>query len=104
MVEHYHADNGVFRANKWVAEECKHMGQGTSYTGVNAHHQNGMAERRVRELQDLARTILIHSKNARWKDSISTHLWPYYAVRTTNDAINHTPSFFQPGTEPTHSY
>ena len=89
-IENYHADNGVFRANEWDAE-CKRLGQGMSYAGVNAHHQNGMAERRVRELQDLARTMLIHA-NARWRDNVTAHLWPY-AIRTANEAFNHTPSF-----------
>jgi hypothetical protein len=62
-----------------------------SYVGVNAHHQNGIAERKIRELQELARTILIHA-NARWSDSVTATLWPY-AIRMANEAVNHTPSF-----------
>ena len=89
-VDNYHADNGIFKAHYWV-EACKRQGQGMTYAGVNAHHQNGIAERRIRELRELARTMLIHA-NARWKDSVSTNLWPY-ALRYANEAINHTPSF-----------
>jgi hypothetical protein len=89
-IENYHADNGIFKAHHWV-KTCKQDGQGVTYAGVNAHHQNGVAERRIRELQELARTMLIHA-NARWSDSVTANLWPY-AIRTANKSINHTPSF-----------
>jgi hypothetical protein len=65
-----------------------------SYAGVNAHHQNGVAERRIRELQELARAMLIHA-NFRWKDSVTANLWPY-AIRMASDAVNNTPSFQDP--------
>ena len=60
------------------------------FAGVNAHHQNGVAERRIRTLQEMARTMLIHA-NKRWPDSITTNLWPY-AIRMASDAINNTPN------------
>ena len=43
-VQAYHADNGIFKANKWV-EECRERKQDLTFAGVNAHHQNGVAER-----------------------------------------------------------
>ena len=88
-IENYHADNGIFKAYKWI-EACKKDGQGMTFAAVNAHHQNGIAERRIRELQELARAMLMHA-NARWGDTITANLWPY-AVRNASDAINHTPS------------
>ncbi|KAI2494626.1 hypothetical protein MHU86_19904 [Fragilaria crotonensis] len=88
-VENYHADNGIFKAYKWV-DACKLDGQGMTFAAVNAHHQNGIAERRIRELQELARAMLTHA-NARWSDTITANLWPY-AIRNANDAVNHTPS------------
>ncbi|KAI2502104.1 hypothetical protein MHU86_12334 [Fragilaria crotonensis] len=88
IVENYLADNGIFKAHKWV-EACKNDAQGLTFAGVNAHHQNGVAERRICELQDMARTMLIHA-NSRWPDAITANLWPY-AVRAANDAINHSP-------------
>jgi hypothetical protein len=45
-IQAYHADNGIFRAYKWV-EACQSKGQSLTFAGVNAHHQNGMAERRI---------------------------------------------------------
>lgn len=88
-VKAYHADNGVFRAKKWV-DHCASMQQGLSFAGVNAHHQNGKAERRIRELQELARTMLIHASK-RWPKCITANLWPY-AIRMANHVYNHTPS------------
>ncbi|CAJ1959006.1 unnamed protein product [Cylindrotheca closterium] len=88
-VQHYHADNGIFRAHKWV-DECRKMEQGLSFAGVNAHHSNGLAERRIRSLQDLARSMLIH-QHRRWSMAGTVHLWPY-ALRMANDAINESPN------------
>ena len=46
---HYDADNGRFADNAFIAD-CKAQRQGLSYCGVNAHFQNGIAERRIRDL------------------------------------------------------
>ena len=88
-VEAYHADNGIFRAHKWV-KECQDRGQALTYAGVNAHHQNGIAERRIRTLQELARTMLLHASK-RWPKTVTTNLWPY-ALRMANEMLNQTPS------------
>ena len=70
----YHADNGIFRENKWVLD-CKSKNQNLTIVGVNAHHQNGIAERSIREIKDTARTMLIHA-NKRWPNCIAANLWP----------------------------
>ena len=87
-VKAYHADNGIFRANAWRAACTKH-GQGLTFAGVNAHHANGIAEKRIRDLQDLTRTQLIHATR-RWKQCITVNLWPY-ALLMANDVLNNTP-------------
>ena len=87
-VKAYHADNGIFRAHKWV-NACNENKQQLTFAGVNAHHQNGVAERRIRELQELARTMMIHASR-RWKNTLSTTLWPY-ALRIANNVYNNTP-------------
>ncbi len=92
-VLNYHADNGIFKAKLWT-EECQKLGQGLTFAGVNAHHQNGIAERRIRELQKLARAMLIHA-NSRWSNNITAHLWPY-AVRIAGESINNTPCMQDP--------
>lgn len=88
-IQHYHADNGVFKTNQWK-NHCMERGQGFSFAGVNAHHQNGRAERRIRTLQELSRTSLIHA-HRRWPEAITANLWPY-ALRIANEALNHSPS------------
>jgi hypothetical protein len=88
-IKAYHADNGIFRANKWV-DNCRNSGQTLTFAGVNAHHSNGHAERRIRSLQDLTRTMLIHA-NRRWPTAVTVHLWPY-ALRMANNAINEAPN------------
>ena len=73
-------------------EECYKNRQGMSFAGVNAYHQNGIAERRIKELQELARTMLIHG-NHRWDKAIAPNLRPY-AIQMTNDIVNYAPSFY----------
>ena len=88
QVLHYHADNGIFTDNAFTAA-VKASGQQISFCGVNAHFQNGVAERKIRDLTEHARTMLIHA-NSRWPSAITTNLWPY-ALRSANDIINATP-------------
>ena len=87
-VQAYHADNGIFKAKKWV-EECRQRKQDITFAGVNAHHQNGIAERRICELQETTRAMLIHATK-RWPGVVTIHLWPY-AIRMANQAYNATP-------------
>ncbi len=54
QIANYHADNGIFKAHQWM-EACRKDQLGMAFAGVNAHHQNGHAERRIRELQELTR-------------------------------------------------
>ena len=73
-VEHYHADNGVF-ASRAFRDEIAKCGQGLSFCGVGAHHQNGVAERRIQDLADAARASLAHA--AHRNPSVTANLWPY---------------------------
>jgi hypothetical protein len=43
---HYHADNGRFHDNAFCAA-CKQGGQRLTFCGVNAHFQNGRAEKAI---------------------------------------------------------
>jgi hypothetical protein len=43
-IEAYHSDNGIFKSKAWQ-DNCAMNGQGLTFAGVNAHHQNGKAER-----------------------------------------------------------
>ena len=87
-VQAYHADNGIFKAKKWV-EECRQRKQDLTFAGVNAHHQNGVPQRRICELQEMTRAMLIHATK-RWPGVVTIKLWPY-AIRISNQAYNATP-------------
>jgi hypothetical protein len=56
---------------------------------VNAHFQNGIAEKRIRDLQEPARNQLLHAK-ARWPAAVTTNLWPY-TLRKTQHMRNSLP-------------
>jgi Reverse transcriptase (RNA-dependent DNA polymerase) len=81
-ISHCHADNGRFAETAFMAHVAK-CGQTITFCGVNAHFQNGQAERRIRTLQELGRTQLLHAM-ARWPVAISHHLWPYVICNVSN--------------------
>jgi hypothetical protein len=87
-VSHYHADNGIFASAQFI-KAVEFDGQTISYCAVNAHHQNGKAEKKIRDLQDMARSMLLHAKQ-RWPSAITSNLWPY-AMRMASDVINMSP-------------
>ena len=72
---HYHADNGRFADNAFKAS-CERERQRLTFCGVNAHFQNGIAERAIRDLQDMTRKQLLHA-NSRWQAAVHLALWPY---------------------------
>ena len=59
-IKAYHVDNDIFLAHSWV-NSCAKQSQALTFSGVNAHHKNGISERRIRNLQDLTRTQLVHA-------------------------------------------
>jgi hypothetical protein len=73
-IKHYHADNGIF-ASKTFRRAIIRANQTITFCGVNAHHQNGVAERRIRDLSECARAMLLHARHRNPK--VTTHLWPY---------------------------
>jgi transposase InsO family protein len=88
-IKHYHADNGRFKDNLFT-KSIEDKGQTISFCGVGAHHQNGIAEKRIGDLQRRATTLLLHAQR-RWPDAINTHLWTY-AIRAANDSRNYAPT------------
>jgi hypothetical protein len=89
-VRHYHADNGRFADNGFI-NHCKLNNQTISYCGVNAHWQNGIAEKKIRDLQEKARTMLLYA-NHKWPTMLSPSLWPY-ALRAAAEVENSVPLF-----------
>jgi hypothetical protein len=86
-IKHYHADNGRFADNAFK-QHCEQSNQTISYCGVNAHFQNGVGERAIQDITEVAPTMLLHAK-ARWPSCVHLCLWPYAlrnAVRVWNTA------------------
>jgi hypothetical protein len=74
-ISEYHADNGRFAESAW-RQSCESLNQTFSYCGVGAHHQNGVAERRIQDLSNAARASLLHAMYL-WPEGVSRNLWPY---------------------------
>ena len=73
-VYHYHADNGRF-ADKGFIQGCQKQCQGLTYCGVNTHFQNGIAGKKIRDLQEQTRTMMLHALQ-KWSSMFSIHRWP----------------------------
>jgi hypothetical protein len=84
-IQQYHADNGRFQDTAFKSA-CKEQGQELSFCGINAHFQNGRAERKIHDLQDRACTSLLHAIR-KWPQAITINLWPY-TMRYANDVNN----------------
>jgi len=84
-VQRYHADNGRFAEPAFV-EDCKKLNQKLTFCGVGAHHQNGIVERKIKEITLSARTMLLHAIRY-WPEYISIILWPF-AVKCAEDRLN----------------
>ena len=72
---HYHCDNGQFADNAWK-QSCEASCQRLTFCGVNAHFQNGIAERMIWDLSEIARKQLLHAR-ACWPTTAHFELWPY---------------------------
>ena len=81
----YHADNVRF-ADKGFRDDCTSSNQTITFCGVGSHHQNGIAERKIKDITLVGRTLLLHAKRM-FPEYISTILWPF-AVKCYEDRLN----------------
>jgi hypothetical protein len=72
---HYHCDNGRFVDNAFK-NSCSAKGQQLTFCGVNAHFQNGIAKKAIRDLQESVQKQLLHARQC-WSAAIHLALWPY---------------------------
>ena len=93
-VRHYHCDNGLFNSHLFHTS-IRRSNQTISFCGVNAHHQNGKAERRIRDITEGARTALLHASH-RWPKAIDASLWPA-ALKNYVNIRNNLPTEYIPG-------
>ena len=81
-IRHSHCDNGRF-ANRAFMDDIHKASQTITFCGVVAHHQNGVAERHIRDITEIARTMLLHAAH-RWPKTITSNLWPQALKHATN--------------------
>jgi hypothetical protein len=89
VVQDYLTDSGAFKANNFFSH-IHETQQLLRYCGTNAHHQNGVAERAIQFISNMARAMILHS-SIHWKDGIDTSIWPM-AVTYTTHIYNNTPN------------
>ena len=59
-IKSYHSDNGVFSLQEFHAH-CQALNQKLTFSDVGAHHQNGIAERAIQTVMNMARANMIHA-------------------------------------------
>jgi hypothetical protein len=88
VVQDYLTDSGAFKANKCVAH-INETHQKLKCCGTNAHHQNGVAERAIQTISNMARAMILHA-SLHWKYGCDSSLWPM-AVTYATHIYNNTP-------------
>ncbi len=81
----YHANNGRF-ADKGFQDNCTQSNQVITFCGVSSHHQNGIAEQKIKDITLGGRTLLLHAK-CMLPEYKSTILW-LFAVKCYKDRMN----------------
>ncbi len=79
-IQRIHADNAQEFKSKRMARKCKKMGINLTYTSARTPENNGLAERTIQSITNIARTMLIESNLAAW-------YWGHamlYAITTYN--------------------
>ena len=89
-IRRYRADNGRYSDPSFL-QDIKDNGQIITFCGVGAHHQNGIAEKKIRDLVENARTQLVHAMHL-WPGMIQQVLWPFAlkAVVRNHNKFKHT--------------
>ncbi len=56
-------------------EDCASLDQRYSFSGVGAHHQNGIAKRNIKTVAQWARANMLHFAH-HWPDKANVRFWP----------------------------
>ena len=86
----YMSDNGSSFTSREFTDHLTKFFQISKFAGVGAHHHNTQAERAIRTIMSIARTMMIHS-GIYWPDVATSTLWPM-AVKHACHLFNHVPN------------
>ena len=74
-IQHYHCSNGWFSDNAFK-QACYEACQLLTFCGINAHFQNDIVKRSIRNLSESTCKHLLHAC-ACWLQAVHFALWPY---------------------------
>jgi hypothetical protein len=89
-IKTYHCD-GVIMASKAYKSAVETAGQTITFSSINAHHQDGIAERQIQTVQNRAHAMLFNAM-FQWPEAITTEFWPF-ALKMAVDIHNVTPLY-----------
>ena len=78
----YHVDNRRY-AEHIFENNCHAKMQHLTFCGIGAHHQNGIAEAKIKQLTLGSRTMLLHVQRL-WPEHNSTMLWSFALIATAD--------------------
>ena len=90
VVQKFMSDNGTAFTSRDFSEHLSAFHQINKFAGVGAHHHNAQAERAIRTIMSIARTMMIHA-GIHWPDVSDSTLWPM-AVNQACYLFNHVPN------------
>ena len=88
--QNYQADNGSAFTSAGFSTHLARFMQVIRFAGAGAHHHNGVAERAIRTVMSIARTMMLHSA-IHWPEMADPALWPM-AVSHAVYLVNHMPN------------
>ena len=74
-IKNIRADNKPFGSKEFLLD-LKLQDQEITFSGVGAHHENGVAERTLRTISSWARAMLMH-QCLHWPSQFNVNLWPF---------------------------
>ena len=89
VVQKYMSDNGRAFTSKEFQEHLSDYQQVSKFAGVGAHHHNAQAERAIRTIMSISRTMMIHA-GIHWPEMAKPSLWPMTVAHACY-VFNHVP-------------
>ena len=89
IIGSYHSDNGSCFTSAEYTRHLETFRQTTTFASVGGHHHNGVAERAIRTITSMARTMMLH-QGIHWPEMADPQLWPM-AVKHAVHVYNHVP-------------